>query len=443
MQSNGHNSKLDRYVYQLGLGRMPLGTTTCSLAIDLFPAPAWYAAAVAELADNNWFDEQTRVVELKLNLYNPTLDVAALVEVRCEAMASGAFACQRAVQAMPVLLPSQQYSATQTITDIWWFNTNNWAVFSLMVACAVLNVLCVVCECHLAGEIGLRRYFACRGFWPADQKRLRITRVTATVLSGECCNSFTWIVEVLLVSALALKTAVWASVQQVFMLDTATAAAAGVAQLRFSTQFEDTFAFSDVSQQHVLFQASVVMDAICVWGLLMLALKYFHVNVFNSFLVRAFSIACDSLANVGLALAVMLGSLFVWHYFLFVKTTNSLLFARPDYSFLRMLMSSPPFSLGASSPSSSSSSGGAVDWAPPVDVQVVSILFAMVFAVFVLLIMLPLLASVLIGVVVKLAELVGVEGYYWLTPPHLLLSKRQQRSEYSRVFASQAPTRTR
>ncbi len=53
---------------------------------------------------------------------------------------------------------------------------------------------------------------------------------------------------------------------------------------------------------------------------------------------------------------------------------------------------------------------------------------------FVALLMVPLVAGMFLGVVLKLSELVGIEGYYWLTPPHLVLAKRQQASEYSRLF---------
>jgi hypothetical protein len=72
----------------------------------------------------------------------------------------------------------------------------------------------------------------------------------------------------------------------------------------------------------------------------------------------------------------------------------------------------------------------------PLEMQVVTILFALTFTMFVALVALPLLASVVVGVVVKMAELVSAEGYYWLTPNHLILARRQQQeSEYARVFS--------
>eukprot|EP00750_Incisomonas_marina_P010865 INCI16314.11.p1 GENE.INCI16314.11~~INCI16314.11.p1 ORF type:complete len:1054 (+),score=186.10 INCI16314.11:95-3256(+) len=435
--SDGRNSKLDSYLYELGVGRMP-AETVCSLAINLYPSSSWFTAAVTELSQYGWIDEYTRSIELLFNLYNPTLDIAATVAVKCANMASGGFACEHVVQGMPVVMPLTQYSATQSALEFWWLTRSNWTVFALLLLFTLLNACAVGAECFFICKVGSRRYFGLRGFSSAEHSQgfgrgddvkdqHRMTRVTSTVLSGQCCNVFTWVVEFLLIVAVAVKIAVWTDLGQVFMLESSTTHP----QLRFSQEWADTYDFNDVGSQQMLFQASSLLDAVCVWALLMLALKYFHVNVFNSFLVRAVSLAFDGLFNAGLVLAIFLGTLFVWHYFLFAKT--SLLFTNPDYSFLEMLTSSP-HSLSSTNLQDLEAVGASVG--ASLEVQVFSILFALTFTMFVLLIMIPLLTSILVGVVVKLAELVGTEGYYWLTPPHLILAKRQQRNEYSRIFSS-------
>ena len=96
-----------------------------------------------------------------------------------------------------------------------------------------------------------------------------------------------------------------------------------------------TYNFVDISSEQTLFELSVICDALAAWGLLMILLKYFHVNVANSVFIRAFSIACDALVNVGLAVVVGSFSFFVLFYFLFAK--SSLLSKHPDYSLMKML----------------------------------------------------------------------------------------------------------
>jgi len=447
----GRESKLQQYFYLNGLGEVP-ETTVCSLGLNLFPAPSWYTFAIAELADNSWIDEQTRIVEVQFNMYNPTYDLAVTVNVQCSVMVAGGFACEYSIQAMPVFLPVSQFSATQITLGFSWLSSSNWTVFALLLAFLAVNVGCVCCECYFIRKFGWRRYCGCRHFSPEQQAKHEMTRVTATVLSAHCCNVFTWITEGLVFVMLVVKVVFWVNAAQVFMLSESSS----VAQLRFSTQWTHTYDFNDIGMYQQLFQLSTVFDAICVWALLLLALKYFHVNVFNAFCMRAMSMACDGLMNISVVLGIVLAAFFSWHYFLFSKT--SLALKHPDYSFVEMLTLSE---LGFDSDAAS----GFVaplqvsknqlhlivvlcvtiaeirrDCYPMfcecVQLQIYSVLFGLAFATFVALICIPVIGSLIVGVVIKMAELVGVEGYYWLTPPHLLLAKKQKDGEYSRIFAS-------